>query len=107
MATINLHSAPAPATKTFRERMLDHDVNGVRDLIDCRSDAAITLTRHIHALALMLESAHNRMDDGQANPATDNLNPEIIAGCMGAIARLAAEANFFACEAASRLGEDK
>lgn len=61
MATNTLRDSSATATppkQTFRERMLTHEINGVRELSDDHpADAAIHVTRHIHALALYIGAA--------------------------------------------------
>jgi hypothetical protein len=84
--------------------MLTHEINGVRELSDDHpADAAIQITRRIHALALYIGAAVPERENTNYHAGerrTDLLNSDITAGAFDALAWLAALANFYACEAA-------
>ncbi len=103
MAETTLHRTPTPTTQNFRQRMLGHEVNGVRELSCGSADAAIELTRNIHALATYMGAAVREENPGNrlaGERPLDTLNNEITAGAFDAIGYLAAAANFHACESA-------
>lgn len=96
MAHENVQSGHAAANEDFRERMLAFEINGVRELYDSPQDAALGITRHMHALSLLLEIAFRKNEQGGS--AAEMLNPEIVAGAFDALASMAAMANFFVTE---------
>ena len=98
MTVTNLQPDAEHAIKSFRQEMKRHEVNGVRDLSAGTQDAALQITRHIHALALYMSAALPEREETNYNAGerrTDHLNPQIVSGAWEAVAYLAALANFF------------
>ena len=103
MAISKLRQHSEPTTPDFHARMMDHKVNGVRELCDDPEDAAIAITRHIHGLAKHMAAAVREREGTNFNAGerpTDFLNSEIVGAAFDAIGYLAGLANFYAVEVA-------
>lgn len=100
MAEAKIHPITGTATDSFESRMKAHKLNGVRFFAESPSESVYTITSHIQALALVMESAHEKTKSGESG--AEGLNPEILAGAFGGIAYLASLANFLNSEASRK-----
>lgn len=100
MAVSKIHPFAGAATDSFESRMKAHKLNGVSLCSPDHSDTVYSITSHIQALSLLMESGHQQTSSGECS--AEGLNPEIIAGAFGGIAFLASFANFLNSEASRK-----